>query len=280
MTQYRSRHHKAKRSSKKTLVFFCSFCAILICAVVLWQGFKPDTSDTPITPPANAAENPGALPDDSSSADDAVVTDGIIVHPDTVPATTPLPDASAWNLRLVNTTHPLPEDFTVELAALKNGHHIDSRAYQDLQDMMDAARAEGLNPLICSSYRSMEKQTQLFNKKTDYYKGQGLSEEEAKQKASFWVAIPGTSEHQSGLALDIVATSYQILDEKQEETAEQKWLMANCQEYGFILRYPTDKSDITGVGYEPWHYRYVGKEAAKEIMSQEICLEEYLGQAV
>ena len=89
---------------------------------------------------------------------------------------------------------------------------------------------------------------------------------------------PGTSEHQAGLAVDIVSVEYQVLDEGQEDTPLQQWLMAHCWEYGFILRYPTDKSDLTGVGYEPWHYRYVGEEAAKAVTEQGICLEEYLAQ--
>ena len=90
------------------------------------------------------------------------------------------------------------------------------------------------------------------------------------------MARPGTSEHQAGLAVDIVDKSYQLLDERQEDTAVQKWLMEHCAEYGYILRYPTEKSALTGVGYEPWHYRYVGEEAAREIMSRGLCLEEYL----
>ena len=91
-----------------------------------------------------------------------------------------------------------------------------------------------------------------------------------------WVARSGTSEHQTGLAVDIVDMSYQILDKKQESTPVQKWLMVHCAEYGFILCYPTDKSALTGINYEPWHYRYVGAEAAKEIMESGLCLEEYL----
>ena len=90
------------------------------------------------------------------------------------------------------------------------------------------------------------------------------------------MARPGTSEHQAGLAVDIVDRSYQVLDHRQETTAVQQWLMAHCAEYGFILRYPSDKSELTGVGYEPWHYRYVGTEAAQAIMERGICLEEYL----
>jgi D-alanyl-D-alanine carboxypeptidase len=183
-----------------------------------------------------------------------------------------------WNLILVNGDHPLPEDFRIpELTQLRNGHAIDRRAYPALQRMMDACRAEGLAPLICSSYRTREKQEELFEAKVQSCLPQASSREEAEEQAAQWVSRPGTSEHQAGLAVDIVDTSYQLLDEGQEDTAVQQWLMAHCAEYGFILRYPTEKSALTGVGYEPWHYRYVGEEAAGEIMRQGLCLEEYLG---
>lgn len=188
-------------------------------------------------------------------------------------------DASAWNLILVNSSHLVPDGYSVELTDLTDGEAVDSRIYDDLKAMLDAAEGEGLSPVICSSYRSLEKQTTLFEEQVSMNMSNGASREEAEKQAAVWVAPPGTSEHQLGLALDIVSSSYQGLDEAQEETAEQKWLMKHCAEYGFILRYPTDKSDITGIGYEPWHYRYVGKKAAKEIMKQGICLEEYLGAA-
>lgn len=183
----------------------------------------------------------------------------------------------AWNLILVNGEHPLPEDFQIpELTQLRNDHAIDSRAYPALQEMMDAARAEGLQPLICSSFRTCDKQEELFSNKVQAYLDQGYSLEEAEESAAHWVARPGTSEHQAGLAVDIVDANYQSLDEQQQETPVQSWLMEHCAEYGFILRYPVDKSELTGVGYEPWHYRYVGEAAAKEIMEQGICLEEYV----
>ena len=183
----------------------------------------------------------------------------------------------AWQLTLVNAKNPIEGDPQIELTELRNGQAIDSRVYPALQRMMDDARAAGLRPLICSSYRTNEKQTELFQNKVASYLNQGYSVEEATRLAAGWVAAPGTSEHQLGLAVDIVAESYQLLDEQQEQTAEQQWLIENCAAYGFILRYPTDKSDVTGVGYEPWHYRYVGETAANEIMSQGVCLEEYLG---
>lgn len=182
-----------------------------------------------------------------------------------------------WKLILVNGDHPLPEDFRVpEFTQLVNGHSIDKRAYPALQRMMDACRAAGLQPTICSSYRTQEKQEELFERKVQSYLPTAASREEAEEQAAVWVARPGTSEHQAGLAVDIVDKSYQLLDEGQEDTAVQRWLMAHCAEFGFILRYPTEKSALTGVGYEPWHYRYVGEEAAGEIMSRGLCLEEYL----
>lgn len=184
---------------------------------------------------------------------------------------------SGWNMILVNPWNAMNQNFSVELTQLANGHAIDKRAYPDLQNMMDDARAEGLSPMICSSYRTWDKQRTLYDNETKRYMAQGYSKEEAEKEAAKWVAVPGTSEHQTGLAVDIVAQSYQILDKKQEDTPEQRWLMENSYKYGFILCFPTDKSKITGINYEPWHYRYVGKEAAKEIYERGICLEEYLG---
>ena len=209
------------------------------------------------------------LPEESS-AGTKTVPGGIVTK-------TEKPDSGDWNLLLVNGEHPLPENFQVpEFTQLVNGHSIDKRAYPDLQRMMDACRAAGLSPTICSSYRTWEKQEELFERKVQSYLSGGASRQEAEEQAAFWVARPGTSEHQAGLAVDIVDKSYQSLDNGQEETPVQKWLMEHCAEYGFILRYPTEKSALTGVGYEPWHYRYVGETAAGAIMSQGLCLEEYL----
>lgn len=196
----------------------------------------------------------------------------------TVSKATASNDTTAWNLLLVNPWNSLPDNFTVELKKLKNGHAVDERAYPDLQEMMDAMRAQGLSPRICSSYRTQAKQEALYANKINRLMKQGYNREDAETEAGRWVARPGTSEHQLGLAVDIVDESYQALDEKQEETATQQWLMKHSYEYGFILRYPTDKSAITGIGYEPWHYRYVGKTAAKEIYDAGVCLEEYLGR--
>lgn len=191
-------------------------------------------------------------------------------------STVPTVDKSKWSLLLVNQWNYLPDNYTLKIKYLDNGQGIDERAYDDLQDMIDDCRAQGLEPIICSSYRTMDRQKELYNNKINQYISYGYSQEDAKKAAGELVAIPGTSEHQLGLALDIVDVSYQTLDERQENTPVQKWLLSNSYKYGFILRYPTDKSAITGISYEPWHYRYVGKEDAKRIYEQGICLEEYL----
>lgn len=181
-----------------------------------------------------------------------------------------------WKLTLVSPEHPLSEDYAVTLTRLKNGQAVDERCYPALQEMMDACRAEGLEPLICSSYRTWEKQTRLFENKVARFAAGGLSPEAAQTEAARVVAVPGTSEHQLGLAVDIVDSAYQLLDDAQADTPVQQWLMAHAWEYGFVLRYPRDKEDVTGIVWEPWHYRYVGKEAAEEMTAQQLCLEEYL----
>lgn len=198
---------------------------------------------------------------------------------DSTSSTPPEIDKSQWILILVNKWNPMPENYSPTLKQLENGHAVDERCYSDLLKMMDDCRNAGLNPLICSSYRTQEKQEELFKRQTDKWIVQGYSQEDAKVQAAKLVAIPGTSEHQLGLAVDIVDVANQNLDESQEKTQVQKWLINNSYKYGWILRYPNEKSEITGINYEPWHYRYVGKKAAKEIYDADICLEEYLSKS-
>ena len=179
-----------------------------------------------------------------------------------------------WQLLLVNSWNPIPEGYKPELTELWNGESVDSRIYPDLQAMFDDARAAGLEPYVTSGYRTDQVQQSLMDEEIADYTAQGYSEEEARSIAEQWVAAPGTSEHQIGLAVDI----------SMENTGTRgasdvwKWLMDHSYKYGFILRYPEDKTDITGISYEPWHYRYVGKEAAKEIYRRGVCLEEYLNK--
>lgn len=180
-------------------------------------------------------------------------------------------------LTLVNPWNPLPSDWEVDLVDLSNGSQIDRRCYDALQEMMDACRDAGYEPLICSAYRTQETQQELFDKKVAAFEAEGKSHDQAVQEAGTVVAVPGTSEHQLGLTVDVVDINNQNLTEEQEKTPTQKWLMANSWRYGFIHRYPNGKSVVTGIIYEPWHYRYVGKDVAQEIFNRGITLEEYLG---
>lgn len=181
-----------------------------------------------------------------------------------------------WNLILVNPWNPLPDEHNIIVTPLENGQSIDIRCYSELTEMLQACRDAGLDPLICSSYRTHEKQISLFEERVEELLAQGYTKKDARAKAATSVARPGTSEHELGLAVDIVDRSHQLLDYTQEYTMVQQWLMSNSWKYGFILRYPNDKSSLTGIIYEPWHYRYVGKKAARKIYKQDICLEEYL----
>ena len=178
-----------------------------------------------------------------------------------------------WNLILVNYNHYIPDDYQVELTELSNGKKVDSRIYPDLQQMFNDARSEGLSLFVREGYRTAEEQQQIMNDKIEEYENQGCSRKEAKKMAEEYVAVPGTSEHQLGLSVDINADTT-----KSSSDEVYQWLDENAYKYGFVKRYPSDKTDITGINNEPWHYRYVGKEAAEIIKKENLCLEEYVEQ--
>ena len=182
----------------------------------------------------------------------------------------------SWSLVLINEENPLDTAYIPELEAVREGSFVDVRIVEDAKKMLEDAEKEGLNMYIVSAHRDYESQREVFNTTMTEWISQGSTPLEAYEETKKSVAVPGTSEHASGLAMDITSGQYGELDEKQAETDEAKWLAANCWKYGFILRYPLDKSDVTGIVFEPWHYRYVGKDAAKEIMEKDITLEEYL----
>lgn len=183
-----------------------------------------------------------------------------------------------WRLTLVNKWNIMEEGYEPELAELMEGHQVDARIAEALMDMIHDAKKAGYAIYILSSYREMEHQIELFEEQVKGLLAQGYSEEEAEIEAGTVVAYPGTSEHQLGLAVDLVSSEHISLDEEAEKTKGYQWLVAHCQEYGFILRYPDGTSEITGIIYEPWHFRYVGEEAAAEIMERGITLEQYLGE--
>ncbi|MBR6307798.1 MAG: M15 family metallopeptidase [Lachnospiraceae bacterium] len=179
-----------------------------------------------------------------------------------------------WSLILVNKTHPIPDDYEVKLTVIKGSMRCDERAVEPLRNMLNAANAKGISLYVCSPYRDGDRQEMLFNRRINQYMDNGKSYLEAFKTASKDVIIPGCSEHQLGLAFDIVCSYHSTLDWEFGDTEAGKWLYEHCAEYGFILRYPKGKESITGIVYEPWHFRYVGTEAAKYIMENGITLEE------
>lgn len=183
-----------------------------------------------------------------------------------------------WKLTLVNGSYPLAPEYAPKLVEIEPDKLVDERIAGDLQQMLSDARAAGLNPYICSAYRDYGYQRQVFNETMVQWIANGYAPLDAYDETAKSVAVPGTSEHATGLALDITSAEFTELDDRQASTAEAKWLAENCWKYGFILRYPPEKSNITGIIFEPWHYRYVGKEAAKEITEKGVTMEEYLGK--
>ena len=225
---------------------------------MMTSGDAPETADSDVSQSNDASSDTAADTSDQTSGSTADNT------------TT----SSDWRLLLVNSTHPLVDDYSVDLTELRNGQSVDTRILSDLQEMFDAAKSEDIYPIVSDAYRTREDQQTLMDDVIQNYEDEGYSSEEASSKAEQVIAKPGTSEHETGLAIDIAGDD----DYDQDTDSVLEWMNSNAYKYGFILRYPSGKESVTGAEAENDHYRYVGKEAAKVIHDQGICLEEYLSQ--
>ncbi len=246
-----------KKIHPLTIASVVVLCLIIVTAGVLWKevsSFNAADSSTTTTAEAETEITETVTP---TPTEEVVETE----------------EDEDWQLILVNKDNPIPDDYEIpELTDLKNGQKVDSRIYPDLQEMFDAAKADGVTPYITSSYRSRSEQQEQMDEKIQEFVDEGMSQEDAEEEAKNWVSEPGTSEHELGLAIDVSSEN----KEEQEPSVVWDWLSQNSYKYGFILRYPEGKSDITGIDTELWHYRYVGVEAATEIYNKDITLEEYL----
>ena len=196
------------------------------------------------------------------------------------------------NLMLLNNDYELPEDFKWDLVYWKNGKSVDAlslnsqkydsvdavdrAAYKPLKEMFAAAEKDGVPLELVSAYRSISLQDRLFTRSVNSYMNQGFSKEDAIKKANYSRTFSGTSEHNTGLGFDILQKGSYYLTESFDKTEQFEWLIENAEDYGFILRYQKDKITITGIMYEPWHFRYVDVEHAKKINELGYCLEEYI----
>lgn len=211
------------------------------------------------------------IKEDGSMATGTVSIDGVNHH--FTSAGVPILVVNPWN--------PVPEGYEPDLVDLSldisvEGSKVDRSCYDALMEMINTCNRTVPRVCVVSSYRTHEYQTNSYNRKVKTYLDRGMTQSQAEKEAATIIAKPGTSEHQLGLAVDIIDTRLWELEEKQETLPAQKWLMEHAWEYGFVLRYPKGKIDVTGIIYEPWHYRYVGKEVAKELHDSGLTLEEYL----
>lgn len=252
------------------ILIACAVLAVLLIASTAAWRPGPENSQmaSQADDSAGQQQSPTPSPSDATSKDaDETV--------DNAASDTPVFDMTSWQLTLVNADHPLPEDYNVTLETVSNGKKFDVRAASALMAMLDAGNEQGLNLYICSAYRSAADQETLYKNRVYRWMLTGMDRGTAAAAAVTSVAYPGTSEHNMGLAVDILCSSYTSLTSGFGTTDAGIWLEEHCAEYGFVLRYPEDKTDLTGIIYEPWHFRYVGTEAASYIMEHDICFEEF-----
>ena len=277
--QARRKAERARQLRRRRIFWLC----LLVAFFVLGGAMLIRRLTEPKVPGANSDEifSPSQAASEGAQPDLPPASDSQAAVPTPAPQQTPAAqDEDEWQMRLVNATNPLPEGYEPPLAEIpkQGGRQFDARALDALKQMLADGNAQGLSLMVCSAYRSVARQDELFSSMQQDYMAQGKSEQEAYRITATIRAPHGCSEHSSGLAADIVTMDYQTLDSGFAKTDAAKWLAAHCAEYGFILRYPPDKQEATGIIYEPWHFRYVGVENAQKIKDSGLCLEEYIEQ--
>lgn len=255
----RQRIERRKRELRIARIKFGTACAIILLAIILivvgcTKGCK---NDTPVETTAATV----------SSAETTVATEP--------PAPTFTYRASDWMLILVDEEHPLDESFSVELSSLRSGAKVNSQCMDNLQEMFDDCREAGLDPKVLSAYISATDQEKQFETKVSELMSIGYTQELAEKEAQKKVSSPNCSEYQTGLALDIVNADIKtVVGTDFSDCKELQWLRENSWKYGFVERYTEAQAARMGKDYEPWHYRFVGKDAAKDMYENDYCLEE------
>lgn len=186
-----------------------------------------------------------------------------------------------WNLVLVNENHPIIEE-PKNLVDIGDGKLIDERVLPHYNDLAKAAEEANIELVVVSSFRSVSEQEAIVERDTNQYINQGYAEDEARKEAMGYLTEPGLSEHHTGMALDVLEANWyndgNMLEQEFGETKAGKWLEENVCHYGFVIRYERGKEQLTGINYEPWHIRYVGKENAEYMIANHLSLEEYVEQ--
>lgn len=275
--------HHARRGGNRLLVALIVFVviALVFTGCMLWLLFAPPAQPvdgTPVSTPSTttSATTTTTTASTTTKKSDVVLQDGELLEYDTTGHYVQK-SVTDWRYILVNDWNPIEADYENGVTMVQVGSQkVDSRILEDLNAMLTAGKANGIG--VQSGYRPYAHQSSLYWRKVNEYKSRGYDNTAAQEAAGKVVKRPGYSEHNCGLAVDLGGNGDFTLTESFANTAAYKWLIEHCAEYGFILRFPKDKEAITGVVYEAWHFRYVGKEAAAEIMQKGLCLEEYLEQ--
>ena len=252
----KGRKSKKRNTLNAKKVLFAIFLILLILVVIIRTHKKDNDSYN------NLGENTTQV---SASTDDKT-------EDETSNEDKPKKEITDWRLTLVNYENLLPEDFEIEVANIDETRQFDARAIEYLNKMMNDMRKSGIsNVWVQSAYRSVERQKELYDNSVNKYINQGKTQEEAEKLTDEYINKPGSSEHNLGLAVD-----FNYVDNKFEDLKAFTWLQENAENYGFILRYPKHKEDITKISYESWHWRFVGEEHAKKMNELDMCLEEYV----
>lgn len=262
------KRRKSKKAQQMRIIVLAAAALLVLLVILLIFGIRGCLSKR------NASKDSSVITAEATGSGGVDTTETtaeeVLPTPTPEPTEPPIPpkpdiDINSWEYILANATHSI-QDYAPEVAQFEDVM-LDYRIIDAMQAFVDGARNQGLSVIMTSGYRDYYTQTSLFEAKVAEY---------GEEEAATIVAPPGTSEHQTGLAADITDDYYEYMNESLENTELFKWMSAHCHEYGFIVRFPKGKEDITGIMYEPWHYRYVGVEAATYIMENNLTLEEFV----
>ena len=250
------------------------FLAGLLLAMLFFTGCTTDDDEPSNSQQYSKISAHSEESQDSSSA--------IVAESESKVIVTPVASSADWNLVLVNRENQLAEEIVMELYLTESGYQIDSRIQEPYLQLMEAGKAAGMDFMMISGYRSIEQQQANYDVNYQNFLASGLSEEEARTKTEGYIALPHASEHTTGLAVDITSNALANQEGNSgllpdlENYPEGLWLKENAPKFGFILRYPKAKEAITGINFEPWHFRYVGIENAMYMTEKNLTLEEYI----